>query len=68
MADDKTNGPLSAAERKRRERARKAAAGIAEVRGIHAHTEDHDTVRTEANKHAAKLARKRAKKAQGESK
>jgi uncharacterized protein YggE len=63
-----TTKHLTPAERMAATRARRKEAGIAEVRGIHAHTADHDTVRTEANKHAAKLARKRAKKAQGENK
>lgn len=64
--------PLSPAERKRRERARKAAAGIAEVRGIHAHTDDHDAIRQQGNETAARLAKRRAaaakKQAKGESK
>jgi uncharacterized protein YggE len=57
-----TTKHLTPAERMAATRARREAAGIKEVRGIHAHTDDHPAVRDEANKHAAKLAKARARK------
>lgn len=45
------------AQRKAAERARKAAAGLSEVRGIHAPADKHDAIREAA----AKVLRKRAK-------
>ena len=47
------------AQRKAAERARKALAGLAEVRGIYAHPDDHAPIKEAA----AKISRKRAKKA-----
>ena len=49
------------AERKAAERARKAAAGITEVRGIMAHKDDHAPVKAAAMKVAGKLQRNREK-------
>jgi hypothetical protein len=47
----------SVAERQREFRARKAEQAIAEVRGIFAHVDDHNTIK----RHAEKVRRKREK-------
>ena len=52
----------TAAQRKAAERARKAAAGLAEVRGIFAPKPDHTKIKAEALKVARKLARRDAPK------
>lgn len=49
--------PKTPAQRKAEERARKAAVGLTEVRGIHAPSRHHEEIRQAARKVAAKLDR-----------
>ena len=56
------------AQRKAAERARKAAAGLAEVRGIHAPAEHHPEIKEAALKHASRLTRAKARKQQKQQK
>jgi hypothetical protein len=50
------------AQRQAKFKARLAAEGIKEVRGILAHEADHEAVREAARLHAAKLAKRRERK------
>ncbi len=51
----------TAAERKRRQRAKEREGGLEEVRGIKAPPVDHPEIKEAALKHASRLAKRRAK-------
>ena len=53
------NAAKTNAERQRAFRARKAAQTAAEVRGVFAHPDDHQTIREAAKRLADRLAKKR---------